>query len=132
MRSTNQVTLVGNIGRDPEMKYAKNGNAICNFSMATTESWKQGDEWKEKTEWHNIVAYSKTAEAVGQIAEKGNRCIVVGKIQTRQWEDKNGEKRYTTEIVANEFALLVTEPSSGKPRASAPAPAVPDDDDLPF
>lgn len=131
MRNTNQVTLVGNIGRDPEMKYAQNGSAVCTFSMATTERWKQGDEWKEKTEWHNIVVYGKTAEAVGQVAEKGNKCIVIGKIQTRSYE-VNGEKRYTTEIVANEFALLATEPSSGKPRASAPAPAVPDEDDLPF
>lgn len=131
MRNTNQVTLVGNIGRDPEMKYAQNGSAVCTFSMATTERWKQGDEWKEKTEWHNIVVYGKTAEAVGQVAEKGNKCIVIGKIQTRSYE-VNGEKRYTTEIVANEFALLMTEPSSGKPRASASAPAAPDEDDCPF
>lgn len=126
MRSINRVTLVGNIGREPEAKYAQNGSAVTSFSVATTIRWNQDGEWKEKTEWHNIVAYGKIAETIASIASKGDKCFIEGKIQTRQWETKDGEKRYTTEIVANEFALL----STGK--TAATTSSAPEDDDTPF
>lgn len=99
--SVNKVILLGRIGKTPEIKYTPNGSAVANFSVATSESWKDksGDK-KEKTEWHNIVVWGKLAEIVGKYMDKGTEVYIEGKLQTRSWEDKNGTKRYTTEILA--------------------------------
>ena len=107
MSSVNKVLLIGNLGQDPEVKFLPNGNAVCNFSIATTEKWKRKDgSDNEKTEWHRIVIFGKLAEIAGQYLKKGKQVYIEGKIQTRQWEDKDGNKRYTTEIVANQMTML--------------------------
>lgn len=104
----NRVTLIGRVGQDhPEVKYATTGTAVCNFSIATSESWKDknGDK-QEKTEWVKIVAFGRTAEICGEYLTKGKQIYISGKLQTRQWETDNGEKRYTTEVVANVMQML--------------------------
>jgi len=107
MSSVNKVLLIGNLGQDPEVKFLPNGNAVCNFSIATTEKWKRKDgSDNEKTEWHRIVIFGKLAEIAGQYLKKGKQVYIEGKIQTRQWEDKDGNKRYTTEIIANQMTML--------------------------
>ncbi|WP_374339763.1 single-stranded DNA-binding protein [Leeia sp.] len=108
MASLNKVLLIGNLGRDPEVRYMTNGEAVANFSIATTESWKGKDGQKqERTEWHNIVMYRKLAEIAGQYLKKGSAVYVEGKLQTRKWQDKNtGQDRYTTEIIADEMKML--------------------------
>ena len=141
-RGINKVILVGNLGKDPEVRYMSNGNAVCNVTLATSESWKdkQTGEQKEKTEWHNIVFYRRLAEIAGEYLRKGSQIYVEGKLQTRKWQDKNGNDRYTTEIIANEMQMLGSRGGSaefsGAPasQASAPAPAMADDfdDDIPF
>lgn len=95
----NKVILMGNVGRDPEVRYMANGNMVVNFSVATTESYKKDGEWVNNTEWHNLVAFRKTAEYIGNHIAKGNMVYVEGKLQTRSWEDKEGVKRYTTEVL---------------------------------
>ncbi len=102
-RSVNKVILVGNLGRDAETKFMENGTALSRFSIATTHSYKQGDEWKEQTEWHNIVLWRK--EKLAQYLTKGTQVYVEGRLQTRSW-DKDGEKRYATEVVADDIILL--------------------------
>jgi single-strand DNA-binding protein len=99
--SVNKVILLGRLGQDPEMKYTPNGSAVCNFSMATTEAWtdKAGQK-QEKTEWHRIVVWGKLAELCNQYLSKGRQAFVEGRLQTRSWDDKEGNKRYTTEILA--------------------------------
>ena len=107
MAGVNKVILVGNLGKDPELRYAPSGMAIANFSIATTETWKDKSGAKqEKTEWHKIVAFNKLAEICGEYLNKGKQVYIEGKIQTRQWEDKDGNKRYTTEIVAQTMQFL--------------------------
>ena len=98
----NKAILVGNLGKDPEEKYANNGTAISNFNIATSEKW--GGE--EKTEWHRIVAFGKLAEICNQYLKRGKQVYIEGRIQTRDWEDRGGNKRYTTEIVANTMKML--------------------------
>ncbi len=107
-RGINKVIIVGNLGQDPEVRYSANGSAIANVSIATTESWKdkQTGERQEKTEWHRVVFFSRLAEIVGEYLKKGSQVYVEGRLQTRKWEDKNGQDRYTTEIVANEMQML--------------------------
>lgn len=106
-RSVNKVTLVGNVGKDPEIKFAANGNAIANFSLATTDRTKdQGGNWVDRTEWHSLVAFQRTAEIVRDYVKKGAKLYIEGKIQTRSWDDKEGQKRYKTEIVVNDLVLL--------------------------
>lgn len=95
----NKAILIGNVGRDPEVRYMANGNMVVNFSVATTESYKKDGEWVNNTEWHNLVAFRKTAEYIGNHIAKGNMVYVEGKLQTRSWEDKEGVKRYTTEVL---------------------------------
>lgn len=99
--SVNKVILLGRLGQDPELKYTPNGAAVCSFSMATTESWtdKQGQK-QEKTEWHKIVVWGKLAELCNQYLAKGRQAFVEGRLQTRSWDDKDGVKRYTTEVMA--------------------------------
>jgi single-strand DNA-binding protein len=106
-RGLNKVQLIGYLGKDPETRYMQSGKAVTNFSIATSESWKDKDgERQEKTEWHNIVAFDKVAEIAGQYLQKGSRVYVEGKLQTRKWEDKEGKDRYTTEIVVNQLLML--------------------------
>lgn len=122
MASLNKVLLIGNLGRDPEVRYMTNGEAVANFSIATTESWKGKDGQKqERTEWHNIVMYRKLAEIAGQYLKKGSAVYVEGKLQTRKWQDKNtGQDRYTTEIIADEMKMLGGRSGGGMGGGSAP------------
>lgn len=106
MASVNKVILVGNLGRDPEVRFMPNGEAVCNFSIATTENWKDKSGVKqEKTEWHNIVMYRKLAEIAGEYLKKGRPVYVEGRLQTRKWE-KDGVTRYSTEIIADSMQML--------------------------
>ncbi|MBM5572243.1 MULTISPECIES: single-stranded DNA-binding protein [Deefgea] len=109
MASLNKVLLIGNLGRDPETRFMPNGNAVCNFSIATTESWKdkQSGQKQEKTEWHNISMYGRLAEIAGQYLKKGSSVYIEGRLQTRKWQDKQtGADRYTTEIIADQMQML--------------------------
>ena len=133
-RSVNKVVLVGNVGNDIEMKYAANGNAIANFSIATSESWKNKEtgEYENKSEWHNISVFGKFAELVGQYVKKGGKVYVEGKLQTRKWQDQSGADRYSTGIIASDIQLLDSKQSGqnqGQPQPQqnnyqqqAPAP----------
>lgn len=152
-RGVNKVILVGNLGQDPEVKYTPSGTAIANISIATTESWKDKNtgEQQEKTEWHRVVFFSRLAEIVGEYLKKGRQVYVEGRLQTRKWQDNNGNDRYMTEVVASEMQMLGnrqgdgappasrSEPSAGSAPASRPGPdsrgAAGDeqfDDDIPF
>ncbi len=108
MASVNKVILIGNLGRDPELKSLPSGQPVANFSIATSEKWKDKStgETKEQTEWHNIIMFGKLAEIAGQYLKKGSSVFVEGRLQTRKWQDKNGQDRYTTEIIANEMKML--------------------------
>ena len=107
-RGVNKVILVGNLGQDPEVKYMPSGQAVCNISIATTDSWndKSTGEKQERTEWHRVVFFRKLAEIVGEYLRKGSQVYVEGRLQTRKWQDQSGADRYTTEIVANEMQML--------------------------
>jgi single-strand DNA-binding protein len=144
-RGINKVILVGNLGKDPEVRYMANGGAVCNVTLATSESWKdkQTGEQKDKTEWHNIVFYRRLAEIAGEYLRKGSQIYVEGKLQTRKWQDKSGNDRYTTEIIAAEMQMLGGRGggsadfggSSASQAAPAPASASASDDfddDIPF
>jgi single-strand DNA-binding protein len=142
-RGVNKVILVGNLGADPEVKYMPNGNAVANVTIATSESWKdkQSGEQKDKTEWHRVVFFRRLAEIAGEYLKKGSQIYIEGKLQTRKWQDKNGNDRYTTEIIANEMQMLggrgggSADFGAASSSAAAPAPAaVVDefDDDIPF
>jgi single-strand DNA-binding protein len=108
MASVNKVILVGNLGRDPEVRYMPNGDAVANFSLATTESWKDkaSGEKREATEWHRIVVYRKLAEIVSQYVKKGSQLYLEGRLRTRKWTDKEGQERYTTEIEMTEMQMF--------------------------
>lgn len=148
-RGVNKVILIGNLGKDPDMRYTPNGLAVANITLATSESWKdkQTGENVERTEWHRIVFYQRLAEIVGEYLRKGAKVYVEGRLQTRKWQDKNtGQDRYTTEIIADNMQMLdskggghVSESSAfEKPAAAATgttesAPALDNfDDDIPF
>jgi len=148
-RGVNKVILVGNLGKDPEVRYMPNGNAVANITLATTESWKdkQSGEQQEKTEWHRIVMFRRLGEIAGEYLKKGSQVYIEGKLQTRKWQDNSGNDRYTTEIVANEMQMLGGRGGGGSagfsgdsaPAQSAPAPAPAPaaaggdfDDDIPF
>lgn len=153
-RGVNKVILVGNLGKDPEVKYTANGAAVANITIATSESWndKQTGEKQEKTEWHRVVFFRRLAEIAGEYLRKGSQVYIEGKLQTRKWQDQNGQDRYTTEIVANEMQMLGGRGGEGgaRPqqgggggfRSNAPAQQAPaqsqpdsggfDDDDIPF
>lgn len=108
-KSVNKVILVGTLGKDPELKYTPQGTAVAKFSMATNESYKdkQSGEWKERTEWHNIVVWQRMAEVAAEYLKKGSKAYIEGRLTTRSWDDKeSGQKRYMTEIVANDLVLL--------------------------
>ncbi|MHB1529419.1 MAG: single-stranded DNA-binding protein [Acidiferrobacteraceae bacterium] len=107
-RGINKVILVGNLGKDPEVRYVPNGSAIANITLATSESWKDkvSGEKQERTEWHRVVFFGKLAEIAGEYLKKGAQVYVEGRLQTRKWQDKEGKDRYTTEIVANDLQML--------------------------
>ena len=106
-RGINKVILVGNLGSDPELRYTGSGTAVCNFSLATSESYKDRDgNQVENTEWHRIVAWARLAEICGEYLKKGRQVYIEGQLQTRQWEDKDGNTKYTTEIKAREMQML--------------------------
>ena len=107
MASVNKVILIGNLGRDPETRYMPDGGAITNISIATTENWKdKNGEKQEKTEWHRVAFFGKLAEIAGEYLKKGSQVYVEGRLQTRKWQDKEGQDKYTTEIVANVMQML--------------------------
>jgi single-strand DNA-binding protein len=155
MAGINKVILVGNLGAKPEIKYASNGNAISNLSIATSESWtdKSTGQKQERTEWHRVSLFGKVAEIAGQYLDKGSKVYVEGKLQTRKWQDQSGQDRYTTEVVISGYSGTLqmldrrddmnssTPAQKSQPQsqqASQPAPAItpvaPDEfeDDIPF
>ena len=111
----NKVILIGNLGQKPEMRYTATNSAVANLSIATTESWKdrESGEMRDKTEWHKVVFFGKPAETIEKYLDKGSKIYVEGKLQTRKWQDKDGNDRWTTEIVGNEFNFLDSRPSQG-------------------
>ena len=142
MAGINKAILIGNLGSDPEVRYTPSGVAVAKFSIATSEEWKDKDsgEKKERTEWHRIVAWRRLGEICGEYLSKGRQVYVEGRIQTNAWEDKEGNKRYTTEIVANTVQFLGGRDVGDSP--SPQGPPIPDysgaptqgpaDDDIPF
>lgn len=154
MASVNKAILIGNLGKDPEVRYMPSGEAIANITLATTDTWKdKSGEKQEKTEWHRVSFFGRQAEVVGEYLKKGSQIYVEGRIQTRKWQDKEGQDRYTTEIVADRmqmlgskssgggsFEVVENKPASSSGNAAAPAKAAPAakgsfdnfDDDIPF
>ena len=108
MASVNKVIVLGNLGRDPEVRYTPSGAAVCNLRIATTRTWKNKDsgEKMEETEWHSVVLYDRQAEIAGEYLKKGRSCYVEGRLKTRKWQDKDGVEKYTTEIIADNMQLL--------------------------
>jgi single-strand DNA-binding protein len=145
-RGVNKVILIGNLGKDPEVRYMPSGSAVTNITLATTESWKdkQTGEQQERTEWHNVAFFGRLAEIVGEYLRKGSQVYVEGSLRTRKWQDKNGNDRYTTEVIASEMQMLggrggTIEYGKETPAATVSAPPAPAggareefDDDIPF
>ncbi len=142
-RGINKVIIVGNLGNDPDTRYMPSGTAVTNLSVATSRSWKdkQSGEQKEHTEWHKVAMFDRLAEIAAEYLRKGSQVYIEGRLQTRKWQDKNGNDRWTTEIVANEMQMLGGRAGSGAPAmndappASAPPPKSGSDDfddDIPF
>ncbi|MFA7278599.1 MAG: single-stranded DNA-binding protein [Sterolibacterium sp.] len=144
MASVNKVILIGHLGKDPDVRYMPNGDQVTNLTLATSETWKDktSGEKKEATEWHRVVFFRKLAEIAGQYLKKGAQVYIEGSLKTRKWQDKEGQDRYTTEIVCNEMRMLGSRPGNGGPPpvGSAQPPAAPqqsatgdsDSDDIPF
>ena len=136
----NKVILVGNLGKDPEVRFTPNGQALAKFPVATTEKWRdQQGQMQERTEWHNVVVWGKQAENCGQYLAKGRQVYVEGRIQTRSWDDKDGNKRYATDIVAQNVRFLGGGRGAPQetgvslpPGEDAPPPPPSQDDDIPF
>ena len=118
MASVNKVILVGNLGADPESKYLPSGDAVCNIRLATTDRWKDkaSGEMKEATEWHRVAFFGRLAEIAGEYLKKGSQVYLEGRIRTRKWQDKEGQDRYSTEIVADQMQMLGARAGSGEPR----------------
>lgn len=141
MSGVNKVILVGRLGKDPEIRATPGGQSVCNFSIATSENWtdKQGQK-QERTEWHRIVVWGKIAEVCGQHLSKGRQVYIEGRLQTRSWDDKTGQKRYTTEVVASTVQFLGAGGEKGAQAASAggapsdfaPEPAFDSEEEIPF
>ena len=133
MASVNKVILIGNLGRDPELRFTGNGNPVANFTIATSSAWTGKDGQKqERIEWHRIVVWGKQAEICGQYLVKGKQVFIEGSLQTRSWDDRDGNKRYTTEVRA--MRVLMLGKPEGKTQGEPAPPADPDfsDDDIPF
>ncbi len=138
MASVNKVILLGNLGRDPEVRYTPGGTAVANFTMATTDRWTdQNGEKKERTEWHRIVVWGKQAEIVGEYLKKGRQVFIEGSLQTREWTDRDGNKRFTTEVRAQRVQML-GRPEERQPVAARTGEEVAEpeagfgEDDIPF
>jgi len=148
-KGVNKVILIGRLGKDPETRYTPSGTAVTNFSLATSEQWKDKNsgEKQERTEWHNIVTFGKLAEISGEYLKKGSECYIEGSLNTEKWQDKSGNDRYTTKIKANEMQMLggrhgnAGQNNTGQPQQSQPAQQQPAfsgadenafDDDIPF
>jgi single-strand DNA-binding protein len=148
-RGVNKVILIGNLGQDPEVRYMPNGGAVCNITVATSETWKDKNtgENQEKTEWHRVVMFRRLAEIAGEYLKKGSKVYLEGRLQTRKWQDQQGQDRYTTEIVADEMQMLDSRGGSAdftpsqsrgssdgaRPQQSQPAPVDNSfEDDIPF
>lgn len=144
-RGVNKVILIGNLGRDPEVRYTPNGMAVANITIATSEAWKdkQTGETQERTEWHRIVMFARLGEIAGEYLRKGSKVYIEGRLQTRKWQDKTtGQDRYATEIVAESLQMLDSKGGSANANMDAPekasmeapqgAPADNFDDDIPF
>jgi single-strand DNA-binding protein len=127
MASVNKVIVVGNLGKDPETRFLPDGKAVCNFSVATTDTWKDkaSGEKKEATEWHRISAFGRLAEICGEYLKKGSQVYIEGKLKTRKWQDKEGQDRYTTEIIADAMQMLGSRSGmgGGESRAEMREPA---------
>ena len=139
MASVNKVILIGNLGADPELRYTPSGAAVANFNIATTERWKDKDgQPQEKTEWHRIILWSRQAEIAKEYLHKGSSVYIEGRIQNRNYEDKDGIKRYVTEIVGQRMQLLGSRGAAASEGGPSEAPPPPpenlggEDDDLPF
>jgi len=155
MASVNKVIIIGNLGRDPEVRYTPSGAAVCNVSVATTRNWKnkESGEKQEETEWHRVVFYDRLAEIAGEYLKKGRSVYVEGRLKTRKWQDKEGKDNYSTEIIADQMQMLGSREGMGgggtddhgetrsapAPRAPAAKPAAKSatgfddmDDDIPF
>lgn len=141
-RGINKVILVGHLGADPETRYMPSGGAVTNVRIATTEAWKDkntGDQ-QERTEWHSVAFFGRLAEIAGEYLRKGSQVYVEGRLRTRKWQDRDGNDRYTTEIIANEMQMLGGRPGAGAPAKSSPSSPPPSDgppsedfdDDIPF
>ncbi len=127
-RGINKVIVVGNLGQDPDVRYTTGGAAVTNISVATSEQWKDKNTGEDvvKTEWHRIVFFGRLAEIAGEYLKRGSQVYIEGKLQTRKWQDNNGQDRYTTEIVANEMQMLGARQSGGQGQyAGGQAPAAP-------
>lgn len=149
-RGVNKVILIGQLGQDPEVKYMPTGGAVTNFSMATSESWKDKNsgQMQERTEWHRIVIFNKLAEIAGEYLRKGSKVYIEGSLRTRKWADKDGSDRYTTEIVADQMQMLdnksggqsdnpagggIPQDQPGIPNGAGGQPSMDSfDDDIPF
>lgn len=142
MASVNKVIIIGNLGRDPEVRYAPSGSAICNVAIATSRNWKDktSGERQEETEWHRVVFYDRLAEIAGEYLKKGKSVYIEGRLKTRKWTDKDGVEKYTTEVIAQEMTMLGGreggagggggddggyEPRAEAPRRAAPPPRAP-------
>jgi single-strand DNA-binding protein len=140
MRGVNKVILIGNLGRDPEVRYTQSGSAVATLNIATSESWKdQSGQRQEKTEWHKVVVWQRLAEIAKEYLSKGQKVYIEGRIQTRSWDDREGNKRYTTEIVANQMLMLGGRGGSGGNDFSQEEPPAPEEppfeasnEDVPF
>jgi len=148
-RGVNKVILIGNLGKDPEVRHMPSGGSVANVTIATTEGWKdkQTGEQQEKTEWHRVVFFGRLSEIVGEYLKKGSKVYIEGRLQTKKWQDNNGNDRYTTEIVANDLQMLdsrgggstdFNKPDNNAGASAAPAqsksapPVEQFDDDIPF
>lgn len=141
MRGVNKVILVGNLGRDPEIRYTRDGTAVANLNLATTDYWTDNSgQRQERTEWHRVVAWGKLAEIAKEYLTKGRQIYIEGRLQTRSWDDKQGNKRYTTEVRADQMLMLGTRGGDAPDRTSSSTPS-PEfehepfqatDDDVPF
>ncbi len=132
-KSLNKVMLIGRLGADPEIRYTPDGVAVANFRIATNRPVKQGDQWGEETDWHRVVAFRRLGEIAGEYLSKGSQVYVEGRLQTRSWEDQDGNTRWITEVVARELILL--EPKASRSSADAgelEPPLPPVEDDVPF
>lgn len=142
MASLNKVMIIGNLGRDPEVRYTASGSAVASFSVATTEKFKnKSGDWEERTEWHNVTLWGRLAEIAGEYLAKGKTVYVEGRLQTRKWQDRDGKDRYTTEIVGEKMQMLSGRGEGsqggrgGRTESQEPAydePVFNPDDDIPF